>query len=126
MNVFLVDIVAALVLPCSSDKGGPGYRLGRSIRKFLVSIFVIIPVLSRGQLVEEDSIYHVLPKDAIPAIMSPSRLTLADAQEIMVPGEQIIGVVGPRGTAVAYSTWYLDRHEIVNDVIDGVALAVTW
>ncbi len=73
-----------------------------------------------------DSIYHVLPKDAIPAILTPSHLVAAEAHEIMAPDEQIIGVVGPKGTAVAYSTWYLDHHEIVNDVIDGVALAVTW
>jgi hypothetical protein len=87
---------------------------------------VLAPFVVRGQLVEGDSIYHVLPTDAIPAITSPVHVTAADARRIMAPDEQVIGVVGPEGTAIAYSTWYLDRHEIVNDVIDGVALAVTW
>jgi hypothetical protein len=26
----------------------------------------------------------------------------------------------------AYSTWQLDRHEIVNDVFEGRPVAVTW
>lgn len=94
-------------------------------------IFVLVNLalgtaVVRAQIVDGDSIYHVLPKDGIPAILNPAHVSAAYAQGIMVPDEQVIGVVGPKGTAVAYSTWYLDRHEIVNDVIDGVALAVTW
>ena len=96
------------------------------IQKFLLGFLALIPFISNGQLVDGDSIYHILPKDAIPAILAPSHLAAAEAHKIMAPDELIIGVVGPKGTAVAYSTWYLDQHEIVNDVIDGVALAVTW
>lgn len=96
------------------------------IQKFLLGLIALIPFISKGQLVDGDSIYHVLPKDAIPAIFTPSHLSAIEAHKIMEPDEQILGVVGPKGTAVAYSTWYLDHHEIVNDVVDGVALAVTW
>ena len=39
--------------------------------------------------------------------------------------EMVIGVVH-NGIARAYSAWYLDRHEIVNDVVGGDPVAVTW
>ena len=71
-------------------------------------------------------VYNVLPVDAIPAILKPTFVSGKKADRIMRDDEQVIGIVGPKGTAVAYSTWHLDGHEIVNDVVDGMALAVTW
>ncbi len=76
--------------------------------------------------VDGSMVYNVLPVDAIPAILKPKFVSGKKADRIMREEEQVIGVVGPAGTAVAYSTWHLDGHEIVNDVVDGVALAVTW
>jgi hypothetical protein len=37
----------------------------------------------------------------------------------------VIGVVGEHERR-AYSTWQLDRHEIVNDTFEGRPIAVTW
>ncbi len=79
-----------------------------------------------AQTVEGEPVRNVLPRDAIPAIMEPNYVTGKAADSIMHPEEQVLGIVGPEGTAVAYSTWHLDSHEIVNDRIDGAALAVTW
>jgi hypothetical protein len=73
----------------------------------------------------DDTIYRVLPKDAIPAIDRPEFETVAAADRVMRPDELMIGVVGIAEQR-AYSTWQLDRHEIVNDVFEGRPIAVTW
>jgi hypothetical protein len=39
--------------------------------------------------------------------------------------EPVVGVV-MGDVAKAYSTWHLDHHEIVNDIIASQPLAVTW
>jgi hypothetical protein len=70
-------------------------------------------------------IITLLPKDAIPAIDDPNFLTAADADLEYAPDEFILGVVF-NGEARAYSVSHLSRHEIVNDTVGGVALAVTW
>lgn len=43
----------------------------------------------------------------------------------MSDDELIIGVVGEREQR-GYSTWQLDRHEIVNDTFESRPIAVTW
>ncbi len=89
-------------------------------------LLAAMPISLGGQIVDGDQIYHVLPKDAISAILDPEIVGIDEGGIFMADEEQVLGVVGPNGTAVAYSTWYLDAHEIVNDVVDGVPLAVTW
>ena len=77
-------------------------------------------------LVEGEPLLTVLERDAIPALDDPRFETVDEAFERMQPEETVLGVVGPDGTAKAYSTWQLDAHEIVNDELDGVAIAATW
>ena len=89
-------------------------------------IFGLAAALSAQLIVDGSPVHNVLPVDAIPAILEPTFVSGKAADRIMADEEQVIGVVGPKGTAVAYSTWHLDHHEIVNDMVDGVALAVTW
>ena len=43
----------------------------------------------------------------------------------MLPGERLLGVVID-GEARAYPLKMLSRHEIVNDEVAGVPIAVTW
>ncbi len=70
-------------------------------------------------------ILTVLPRDAIPAIDRPEFVPVAAIDKQMQPDELVISVRD--GTSArAYSTWLLNHHEIVNDVVDGVPLAVTW
>ena len=83
-------------------------------------------VLSAQLMIDGSQVFKVLPVDAIPAILKPQFVSGKKADRIMADEEQVIGIIGRNGTAVAYSTWHLDHHEIVNDVLDGVALAVTW
>jgi hypothetical protein len=72
-----------------------------------------------------DTMYTVLPPNAIPAIMEPEFVSGADADSQMSPDEPVMGLfLG--GEARAYSLWHLDAHEIVNDEIAGIPVAATW
>ena len=74
---------------------------------------------------EGEPMYSVLAPGAIPAILEPSFLSGEEADSQMRPDEPVIGlVIG--GRVRAYSTWQLDSHEIVNDVVAGVPVAVNW
>lgn len=71
-----------------------------------------------------EEIVTVLPKDAIPAILAPSfqegtKASWLNAKDFVVGME--IG-----GNARAYPVATLSRHEIVNDELGGVPIAVTW
>ena len=99
---------------------------GRIMLSGIGLLFIFWPRLSAGQTIDGEPIYHVLPMDAIPAIYHPEFVPAEQAAKFMDPAEQVIGVIGPAGTVVAYSTWYLDSHEIVNDLVDGLPLAVAW
>ncbi len=63
--------------------------------------------------------------DAIPAILEPEFVTASEAEGWMLPGEQVLGL-SINGESRAYSVPLLSRHEIVNDVVGGVPVAVTW
>ena len=70
-------------------------------------------------------IVTLLRKDAIPAILEPEFLTVAEADEQMQDDELVIGVSIEEDSR-AYSVNMLSRHEIANDVVGGKSLAVTW
>ena len=63
--------------------------------------------------------------DAIPAILSPKFVSAGEAEQWMDTNEQVLGV-SVNGDSRAYSINMLSRHEIVNDVVGGVPIAVTW
>jgi len=50
---------------------------------------------------------------------------LEDADDFYDPNEFVLGVVFD-GDARAYSVPFLSNHEIVNDMVGGVKIAVTW
>jgi len=70
-------------------------------------------------------IVSLLPKDAIPAIYNPQFVSGAEADEQYGADELVLGVE-INGDARAYSIPYLSGHEIVNDVVGGEPVAVTW
>ena len=70
-------------------------------------------------------IVTILGRDAIPAILDPVFLTPAEAVAQMEPSERVIGV-SVNGEHRAYSLNLLSRHEIVNDIVGGKPIAVTW
>ncbi len=70
-------------------------------------------------------IVTVLSKDGIPAILDPMFLSAQDAAAQMRPEERVIGL-SLNGDVRAYPLNLLSRHEIVNDVVGGAPVAVTW
>lgn len=66
---------------------------------------------------------QLLPRDGISPIYDP---TFASAEDVDWPDEtQVIGVAAGV-EAKAYPVSFLDRHEMVNDVIAGDPILVTW
>ena len=63
--------------------------------------------------------------DAIPAILDPEFVSAEEAEPWMDPSEQVLGL-SINGDNRVYSIKMLSRHEIVNDVVGGVPVAVTW
>ena len=74
---------------------------------------------------DEFEIITLLPPDAIPAIDNPTFHTADEADDYYEPDELVMGVVF-NGDARAYSVPHLSSHEIVNDEVGGVKIAVTW
>jgi hypothetical protein len=71
------------------------------------------------------NIVSLLPPDAIPAIDNPQFLSAEKADQQYDPEEPVLGVE-INGDARAYSVPHLSGHEIVNDTVGGVPVAVTW
>ncbi len=90
---------------------------------FVVMLASIVPAPAMQSGDEE--LHVVLPKDAIRAIDKPEFEPVEKANRVMASEELVIGLVGEREQR-AYSTWQLDRYEIVNDVFEGRPIAVTW
>ena len=67
----------------------------------------------------------LLRKDAIPAILEPQFASPQSAEKHMTDTEQVIGVF-INGDARAYPIEILSDHEIVNYVVGGEPIAVTW
>ena len=65
------------------------------------------------------------PKDGIPAILEPVFTSVTDETQLE-PLEAVMTLELPGSIPRAYPLRYLIWHEIVNDSIDGVPVAVTW
>ena len=73
---------------------------------------------------QAEQLVVVLPRDAIPSIDRPE-FEAAPKAKSFDNNELMIGLVSEHEQR-AYSTWQLDRHEIVNDTFEGRPIAVTW
>ena len=74
--------------------------------------------------IDPASIDQLLPQDSIPAIDQPQ---FEPAQQVtdIAPQERVIGLE-INGDARAYPINILSSHEIVNDVVGGEPVAITW
>ena len=70
-------------------------------------------------------IITLLPYDLIPAILDPTFVNAEEAWGQYAYEELVLGV-SINGDHRAYSIPYLGTREIVNDVVGGVPVAVTW
>ncbi len=80
---------------------------------------------SSSVMSREFDLVTLLPFDAIRSIEDPIHLERARADELYKPDELVLGVEID-GDARAYSVPLLSRHEVVNDVVGGQPVAVTW
>lgn len=67
----------------------------------------------------------ILPFDAIRSIEDPIHLERGRADDLYDPDELVLGIE-INGDARAYSVPLLSRHEVVNDVVGGQPVAITW
>ena len=108
----------------------PGIRSFFS-RLFTSSETISLPATNTSSPSEESDegrqleLITLLGFDAIPAILNPDFVTADEAERWMEPDEQVMGL-SINGDNRAYSIPMLSRHEIVNDVVGGVPVAVTW
>jgi len=86
------------------------------------------PVLQTGDSaldpIRADEIQSILPQDAIPALVSPGYVSAAAATDIR-DTDEVIGLA-INGDARAFPIATLSAHEIVDDIIGGRPIAVTW
>ena len=78
-----------------------------------------------GDSVVSMDIITVLGKDGIPSIDNPRFVGPGEADQQMQSFERVLGV-SINGKHRAYPLNMLSRHEIVNDTVGGVPVAVTW
>jgi len=118
VKVLLVVVVAVMVVVLFDP------ALGRGILSSLRPTEALLVPTESGEM-QELTIVTLLGFDAIPAILEPDFVSVQVASAWMDPGEQVLGV-SINGDHRAYSVPMLSRHEIVNDVVGGVPIAVTW
>ena len=71
--------------------------------------------------------FQAVPRDAFPVFDDPKMLSAAEAekQEVIFDRDVIIGVAH-NGEAKAYPITIMGVHELGNDTIGGVPIAVSW
>jgi hypothetical protein len=74
---------------------------------------------------DDDAIVQVIAEDRIAAVDEPVFVPAPEAAGFMGADEPVVGLEVD-GEARAYSLWFLDRHEIVNDRSGDVPLVVSW
>ena len=82
-------------------------------------------VASNATETRQLKIVTVLGRDGISAILNPEFISASEAFPQMAPDERVLGL-SINGDNRAYSLNMLSRHEIVNDTVGGVPVAVTW
>lgn len=92
----------------------------------LTAVLFFVPGAARAAISDPASeIRTLLPKDAIRSIDDPKFVSTKEADKFMRPDEMVLGV-SINGDNRAYSIPLLSSHEIVNDVVGGRKIAVTW
>lgn len=99
---------------------------GRENDHSVRSDLTITPIaLTAPKVVNPSDIVTLLERDSIRAIDEPKYEPVASADKNIRPDERIIGLI-INGEARAYPIPVLSSHEIVNDVVGGEPVAITW
>jgi len=103
-------------------------------RVFLVGVAIMLIGLIGGSLLVANAAndsapigYQAVPRDGFPVFDNPKMLTApeAEAKRLIFERDMVIGVAHGR-QAKAYPITIMGVHELGNDSIDGVPIAVTW
>lgn len=100
--------------------GWKGELLGRIDPRFAEILAEGQPLRIRAEEID----WGGVPLDGIPALDNPDLLP-ADQAEYLAAGEPVLGVM-LGGVARAYPLRILDWHELSNDVVGGVPIAITY
>jgi uncharacterized protein DUF3179 len=66
-----------------------------------------------------------VPRDTIPALLAPRFITVAEARRELKDSDRVLGVF-LKGEAKTYPVQILNWHELVNDVVGGQPILVSW
>ena len=93
----------------------------------LLALGTLTPPMALAEVrIDPREIVTLLPKDAIPAIRDPKPLLVPATEAKGVRDtDQVLGV-NMGGESKAYPIPFLSWHEIVNDTIGAVPVAVSW
>ncbi len=123
----LTAAAAALLTACSN---APEARTGEPERRETTAGLTETARLgltsTKGEpLIDPAELYDGASFDGIPAVSEPVLVSRAKADTLLVETEQVV-LVEHAGQARAYPVRSLVRHEIVNDMLGGLPVAVTW
>jgi hypothetical protein len=101
--------------------------LRSSVFGAMAAILAMLPtVLAESEeMIQSFPLLTVLPVGAIPAIYNPRFVSVKEADRFLRPEEPVLGITDGK-MAKAYSAWQLNHHEIVNDSLGDLPLAITW
>ena len=96
----------------------------------LILIALVIPVAaqwdySKNSIPVEDIRGGGPPKDGIPALFDPEYIRAGEADKLLEPEEEVLGLV-INGVPRAYPIRIMSWHELVNDEIAGTPYLVSW
>lgn len=82
---------------------------------------------SKKKKKEEGIGVQVLPKDSFPVLNNPKFVDIerAEKQKYVLDNDAVIGIA-INGVVKAYQIKVMGVHELANDIIAGIPIAVTW
>ncbi len=87
------------------------------------SLFLYVAVTTMAQPIG----YQAVPRDGFPVFDNPDMLTaeVAEREGVIYPRDVVIGVRHGQA-AKAYPITIMGVHELGNDILDGIPIAVSW
>ncbi len=104
-------------------RAAPGSRVRRTVLALIVALMA--PLFAPPEAPALG--FEGVTRDAFPVFDNPRMLTAkeAEARRVIFPRDMVIGVSHGR-KAKAYPITIMGYHELGNDTIDGIPIAVSW
>lgn len=69
--------------------------------------------------------FRAVPQDSFPVLHQPKMGTVEDGDRVLNTGEWVIGIAW-NGKAKAYPVDVMGFHELINDTVGGMPIAICW